>query len=797
MMGFSAQVMNKKFSNIKKFTIPIPFILPLFYLVTIIILNRGGFEKGIDWIFLNFRLFFYSYVLLFSLMNIFLLFFKGKGFLIISHLIGFILSILSYISYVKTELRGEPLSILDFTLIAEASNITEGFGFHYYIPAIIVLIISLIGILLSFFYKQKLHKKESYIIGLISMLVLLSGYLMSIDTLSSRLKISIPADVSWNHDQNGFLIATLIDTKFTKIPKPEGYNRAKMEEIYQKMIESLPEEQNISIRPNVVFVMSESFWDIKQIGNLYLSEEPIPYFKKLSEEQIGGTIDVPGIGGGTANTEFEVLTGLSRRFIPNYNVPYNPYNTYVNGPLYSLAHIFRNEGYISTAIHPYQSWFYRRNIVYKHLGFDRFYSFETLPNRPRYEGGFVNDGIVNKMILDTFQETEERDFIYVVTMEGHGPYEDKVLSENSITVKNNLDETERSIIENYANLMADTDRYLKELTVSLSNIEEPTILVYFGDHIPPIGNQLYQKLGFDIYGEKGKKTPVLIWSNYTRFKDKIDIDANMLGAYVLDLIGYNQYPFMNYLSLFSKQYPHVDSSVDDEWYNDFALIHYDIMHGKKYLYEWLGEPTYSPNYSLGEPLKIKHAQWVNKSDSKWLVIHGSGMNFQTKLVVDDETINPVAAGFRSVAFSFPNDMELSKSEKMRLQILDSREKVVKETSFTVNDITNKDSLETKYWVTMDLSQYDWEVFMKKENITIVRANINQLDNLHFVLKNGQLLDFMSADDMNSPDLSDIYVNGYLYISISNSEANFSESPSNEEIISYLSKMNYQLVLPKH
>src|SRR5690606_15893724 len=108
----------------------------------------------------------------------------------------------------------------------------------------------------------------------------------------------------------------------------------------------------------------------------------------------------------------------------------------------------------------------------------------------------------------------------------------------------------------------------------LSNIEEPTILVYFGDHIPPIGNQLYQKLGFDIYGEKGKKTPVLIWSNYTRFKDKIDIDANMLGAYVLDLIGYNQYPFMNYLSLFSKQYPHVDSSVDDEWYNDFALIHY-------------------------------------------------------------------------------------------------------------------------------------------------------------------------------------------------------------------------------
>src|SRR5690554_4842506 len=195
-------------------------------------------------------------------------------------------------------------------------------------------------------------------------------------------------------------------------------------------------------------MMSEAFWDAETKLKLNLNQDPLPNFRSITGKTAAGFIQVPGIGGGTANTEFEVLTGFTKRFINDYNTPYNPYNSYVYRPIRSLATIFSELGYQATAIHPYHSWFYRRNEVYRHLGFHRFLPIETFSHEPKQNGPFVADHVANALIFEEMEKSQEWDFIHVVTMEGHGPYSDLALEQTPIEVKNDLSSTTKETVEN-------------------------------------------------------------------------------------------------------------------------------------------------------------------------------------------------------------------------------------------------------------------------------------------------------------------------------------------------------------
>lgn len=776
-------------------------IFPLIVVLSITALSFGSILTGIKWINTHWCQFFINYVIAFSLTNIPALVFKKRLYLITSLTIGALLCCLSYISYIKSAMRGEPLSLLDYKLIGEATNISKEFDFSYFTPLIILIILwVVIALLISIFVKISANYKNSLLYGIISLVILGTSSLLNIEGLA-KLRIDIPADLSWSHDENGFLLANLIETKFIAIPKPKDYSKKSIEAVYKKM-----KKQNVTVtnqknvKPNVIFVMSESFEDLKQIDNLKLSQENIPNFKEISRNTINGFIEVPGIGGGTANSEYEVLTGLSRRFIPNYNVPYNPYNTYIYNPIPSLADTFSDMGYRTTAIHTYESWFYRRNIVYRYLGLDRFTSLETLTKQPELESDFPKDSEVNRLIKEQLNKTKEKDFMYVITMELHGPYNDKNLSAYPIKVLSKVNDHSRKVIENYANIQYDVDSHIKELVDQLKNFNEPTILIYYGDHIPPFGNDVYKDIGFNIFGDKGNKTPIFIWSNYQTLSGKINLDSNMLGAYVLNLLGMKQNLYMDYLYTFSQNSPHTVKATDKKMYHDFALLQYDIMHGKQYIYDFLGKPKISKEYSIGDPIQIVNTSAIEKKNGYIVHFSGKGIGWLSNLVINNknnEKVKIISSEDDNMTILIPNDAIKSNDPiNFRIQLKDSRGQLIKQSKKIsykhFMDVLNQSNVSN--WTTIPLSDKDWEVFTRTNDYTVIRTNVDTLYTHYFVDKDGKVLPRQNADVMNKADQTDIYMNGYLYVTISNTESNWSANVTNTDIQKFLNDKNYHFTI---
>ncbi len=181
-------------------------------------------------------------------------------------------------------------------------------------------------------------------------------------------------------------------------------------------------------KPNVIFIMNEAFWDPTLLKNVKFSEDPLPTVHRLQKEMTSGFLLSPQFGGGTSNVEFEILSGQSMSFMPAGSVPYQQY---ISRPLPSLASYFKSQGYASTAIHSYERWFWNRENVYRYMGFDEFISKEGFDN-PVNKGAFIADDEVSRRIIQEVEENEEPTFIYAVTMQNHGPYDDNRYGDNPI-----------------------------------------------------------------------------------------------------------------------------------------------------------------------------------------------------------------------------------------------------------------------------------------------------------------------------------------------------------------------------
>lgn len=788
---------------------------PALLTLAVMMMQRGGPRGGVSWILQHPFEALLNYVIAFALINILLFLSGGNLYLYFSIGIVMLFSVLAYISHLKTQFRGEPLSVLDIKLLNEAVNISEGFVADAIGPVLVLIITSILAFALIFlFIKAKVTKAVRFPIAIISALILVISLSVNIDAFY-KIKVTIPADVTWNHDENGFLLATLIDSKFLKIPEPEGYSEQAIADIYQKMqgtkVSTANKEKDPT--PNVLFVMSESFSDFNpSLGlDIKLNQNPTPFFTELSKETLSGHIEVPGVGGGTANTEYEVLTGLTRKFFPEYAVPYNPYNSYIHQPVQSLAHTFSDLGYYTTAIHPYQSWFYRRNEVYKHLGFDRFTSIETLAKVPETEGLFTTDGETNALMIDQMKKTPERDFIYTVTMEGHGPYADMTVKNKTINVQQEgLSENASKVLSNYLNLMNDVDRHFEGLITELKTFDEPTVVVYFGDHIPPLGNDVYEELKFNMYSENSKRTPMLIWSNYEDFAEdgvsdgELEMNANLLGSYVLDLIGVNNEPYMNYLSELSETAPLLKPTGENEnLLADFELLQYDIMHGKRYIYRFIGEPQASEQYSIGEPLKLEGIAVTEVGRSFLIELLGKGITTHTAMFLNDEKY-PSIASDRLMTVIPKKELEAEQELTLSAKMLDSREKVIQASTplafKSIDDMLAKaKDNPTGEWQPVKLSaagDHKWEFFSKGKGFKTVRLNLDLKEVPYFVTKNGEALKNANADTFDAPDLSDIYPNGYLYVSVADQESGWSENVSMKGIEEYFKENQYILYKEK-
>ena len=354
----------------------------------------------------------------------------------------------------------------------------------------------------------------------------------------------------WVTQRNGFLLNFTVALRYSSVEKPEGYS----EETVLKLMEAYPsvEGDADAVRPvNIVAVMNESFADFSVFDTFEASEDPTPFLHSLKENTVKGWMYSPVTGGGTATVEFEYLTGFTSLFQPPHTVAYQ---LYVEEGMPSLAALAGAQGYETTAFHPYKSSGWNRVLAYQYLSFDHQLYQEDVEN-PWYIRHYISDLSDYDTIFDVTQ-AQDTTFLFNVTMQNHSGYAQGWNNlERTIDLPAELTRTDSSA-EQYFALARESDNALRELITYYSNVDEPTLVVFFGDHQPPLKNAFYEVL----YGKKlSERTteevmqqyavPFFIWANYDiEEQEDVVISPNYLGVLTAQMAGLPLTGYMNFLS---------------------------------------------------------------------------------------------------------------------------------------------------------------------------------------------------------------------------------------------------------
>jgi phosphoglycerol transferase MdoB-like AlkP superfamily enzyme len=359
---------------------------------------------------------------------------------------------------------------------------------------------------------------------------------------------------------------------------------------------------------DVVIFMAESLWDPTQLG-VRFSTDPLPFLRGLSATHSAGHLISPAFGGGTANAEFELLTGMSASFVPDGSFPYQHY---VLEPVEALPSLFRGAGYRTTAIHPFHGWYWSRDVVYPLLGFDSFQPLSDFAGA-KLEGPWVSDEEVVDRILRQLSDERQPRFVMAITMSTHGPYSLPLTGAEEVQVLGELSPDNRLLLTNYAHKIRQTDRALERLVRALERRPRKTLLVIFGDHLPMLGPNysLYRETGFlkepwtDAQRERMSEVPVVLWSNFAMPKQDVHLSMGMLAPRILEAAGMKPHGFFAFLTELARAVPVVKSDVlksasgeylplserdvaapapgsPAEWLRRYRLLTYDRLVGERF-----------------------------------------------------------------------------------------------------------------------------------------------------------------------------------------------------------------------
>ncbi len=403
-------------------------------------------------------------------------------------------------------------------------------------------------------------------------------------------------DQKENYASNGFAIAFALNVPMAKVKAPPSYEDDVLDAIR-------PGPSGIVMpadRPDIIVVMSESFWDPTLLPETTITPDPMPTVRALRS----GSMFSPEFGGMTANVEFEALTGFSNAFLPYGSIPYQQY---VRGPVPSLASFLRAEGYETTAIHPFEGWFWNREHVYDSFGFDRFLSIEKLPPLAS-RGALVSDDALTDEIIRRADATKRPFFTFAVSLQGHGPYEPNRYTDPKVKVDSIASYRTRQSIQSFAEGIADADRSLERLVDWAAKRDRHTVIVFFGDHLPPL-NKGYTETGFlaEPVPERReppqalaahRETPLVVWSNRTgTLKDVGSISPSLIPLKLLQVAGIEHPYYTGFLGRVDAKYDVIERHVliapngaKSDWareklidplINDFQLLQYDALFGRQ------------------------------------------------------------------------------------------------------------------------------------------------------------------------------------------------------------------------
>lgn len=520
------------------------------------------------------------------------------------YLVG--IGILGYANYLKMTYRQEPIYPDDLKMIKEFGLLKDmtGTTSFYLLAGMILLVVA--GGCWAIYRSFKKDKKFQAIrvitlFTTIFALIYISHFNNPNNLLRkayNKTALWIPYSQKMNYYNTGFIGGFLYNLKIDPMKKPKGYSEEKIKEItshYQK----LADEKNKTAseeQPNIIYVMSESFSDPSRLNGVEITGDPLADYYAVADQTYSGQMLSQNYGGGTANIEFEALTGFSMGlFNAQLTTPYTMLVTKMN-QLPSIVSTLKDQNYHTTAIHPYNTSMYKRKDVYEVLGFDEFISENTMTYTDTIEDNpYISDASAYQEVMDLLKEDDTPQFIHLVTMQTHMPYDGKY-QQLEYTAKTE-DNSGISSLENYLQDISYSSQSLKAFTEELKKLSRRTLVVFWGDHLPGIYSDTIQNsnekhtlhetqfLMFDSQGEL-EKTEAPVTSPFYFAADLMNqTNQQTTGFYQLLLALQNELPAFERELYYQEGQWQREAQLNKkqaELYQAYEMIQYDIVSGEKY-----------------------------------------------------------------------------------------------------------------------------------------------------------------------------------------------------------------------
>ncbi|PFN88581.1 phosphoglycerol transferase [Bacillus thuringiensis] len=610
---------NKKEMSILRASLRVHFILlllahtvALFYIVMQV---NMIFIEAMNWIYFYNMQFILSFVVIYA---IYILVYNliGKVFLSMV-LTSCTLVILGIVNYLKLIFRGDPLYPSDFTQITHMQSVIPMVMDYFSWSYIFIIIVSIVACIVAGIYMGRYIQNVKIHLGIRALLVVgsifvLYAYGNFANTFMNKVFQKSGVDfVLWNQNENyasnGFVLGFISNLDTTVMEKPKNYSKENMLQIandIKKQYSGNIGSQKKKEKPNIIFVMSESFWDPTKVTNLSFSEDPVPNLHHYIENFPGGQTISPTFGGNTANVEFEALTSYSMSLLKPGSIPYQQVITNKK-EIPSIPTALKKEGYYTSAIHSFGRTFFKRDDVYKVLGFDKFNAEDTMENVD-IDGDYISDLAMSKEIIAELEEQKQPTFIHAVTMQNHFPFTEGRFGENLIEISGLENEESKGELETYTEGLRRSDEAFQYLIEQLDNLDRPTLLVFFGDHLPSLGtNKSFYKENGYITNEKTPserlamaQTPLLMYANFDMPNDNLGLVSPIhFSNLIFDYAGLNKSLFYQFLSELYKEIPvlrdelKVDKNgevINDltkkqkEMLEQYKMLQYDLLVGNQY-----------------------------------------------------------------------------------------------------------------------------------------------------------------------------------------------------------------------
>lgn len=547
--------------------------------------------------------------LLFLTVGLFLYGLTGRSWCSIFFMTAYSL-IVGIANYFVMNFRGNPILPWDIHSIRTALSVSDNYNYQmnyrFITSTALLLFVMICGLL--FRKKSGCRLLSRFRLGICAgsavFTILISTGMMNTN-VTDYLLTPTNLFTQWaSYRDNGFTVSFLQNLQYVHIPKPENYNADTLKQELQDFLASheasdtpynhsdIPHSVPNTVKPHMIAIMNESFSDLSVLHDFETNEDYMPYIHSLQKQDkpnlITGNLFVSVVGGSTANTEFEFLTGNTMAFLPPGSIPYQQY---IFDRLPSLASMFSEKGYTTTGLHPYNANGWNRDKIYPWLGF-QYTCFRT---------GFYPSRIIRKYISDETafhklsnlyegRSDEEKLFLFEVTMQNHGGYSE-IFDNFPIQVKlKDIHTSTSSSTENYLTLIQESDRAFKELISYFESAKEPVIILMFGDHQPNdfVSENIASLTGVDQKDRSLEETqnryvvPYVIWSNYNLDKSSAGLtdvssihsasnsegfihantlSSNYLGACLTKLAGQETSDYQDFLLTLKKTLPVITANV--------------------------------------------------------------------------------------------------------------------------------------------------------------------------------------------------------------------------------------------